>query len=264
MATVTFIIPIRHFENIRDHKKHDLNLRQTIASISNQTCSDWSAIIIANHGMKLPALPKGFSVKYVNFDKNNKHDDMTNIEEFRDAVRLDKGSRILTGMLSSPNSKYFMVVDDDDLINCNIVDYVKKKYGIYGWIISDGYMWDDGTKLLYQKNNFNKLCGTSLIIRSDLYNLPNSFDEASDLYIKDMLGSHIRIDSILEKNATPLEKLPFYGAIYRVGHICSHSKNRGIFDFFIKNRFFKKPFVLLKNLVKLRLITKQIKRDFWG
>jgi hypothetical protein len=79
-----------------------------------------------------------------------------------------------------------------------------------------------------------------------------------------MLGSHIKIDNILEKRGTPLNKLPFYAVIYRVGHVCSHSQNGGIFEFFIKNRFFKKPFTLLKNIVKIRFITKQVRRDFFG
>ncbi len=266
MTLVTFIIPVRHQDNARDWSLLKANLAQTIASISNQTNDDWRGIIVANEGADLPDLPERFSVERVTFPPNNLHEiDKANIEDVYDAFRADKGRRVLKGMLAARDSRFFMIVDDDDFVSARIVQHASENTDANGWTIERGYIWDDGGKLLLGYDEFNHLCGTSLIVRSDLYGLPERFEDASLDWIKSMLGSHVRIADILAKRGTPLAPLPFRGAVYRVAHAGSHSKAPSLLvKYFLSWEALKRPRRLLRNVGKLRMAAGTAQREFFG
>jgi hypothetical protein len=266
MSLVTFIIPVRHQDNARDWSLLKANLAQTVASISNQTNGDWRGIIVANEGADLPDLPERFGVERVTFPPNDMHElGKASIEDFRDAFRADKGRRVLMGMLRARDSRFFMIVDDDDFVSARIVQYVSENPDANGWMIDRGYIWDHGGKLLLGHDDFNHLCGTSLIIRSDLYGLPERFEHASLDWIKLMLGSHHRITDVLAEHGTPLAALPFRGAVYRVAHGGSHSKTPSLLvRYFLNWRALKRPRRLLRNASKLRLVGGTAKHEFFG
>ena len=249
MTLVTFIIPVRHQDNARDWSLLKANLVQTIASISNQTNDDWRGIIVANEGADLPDLPERFGVERVTFPPNDMHElGKASMEDFYDAFRADKGRRVLMGMLRARDSRFFMIVDDDDFVSARIVQHVSENPDANGWTIDHGYVWDDGGKLLLGYDDFNHLCGTSLIIRSDLYDLPERFEDASLDWIKSMLGSHVRIADILAERGTPLATLPFRGAVYRVAHSGSHSKTPSLLvKYFLNWAALKRPRRMLRN-----------------
>jgi hypothetical protein len=263
-SALTFIIPVRHHENARDWRRLKSNLAQTVASIAAQQSEAWNAIIVANHGADLPALPSRFSVKWVDFPPNPLHERGTaDVELFRDAIRLDKGRRILAGMLHGGQISHVMIVDDDDLIHRNLTGFIQENPRKHGWYFSHGFVWKDRGKLLYLYSDFSQLCGTSHIIRSDLYQIPPTMADASDDYVRRMLGSHVMIDGILRDRGAALEPLPFPGAIYRVGHSGSWSSSKGIFRQFFFPAL-RSPLRLLKHTARLRLKTNVIQRDFFG
>jgi len=215
MTLVTFIIPVRHQANSNDWPSLKRRLSQTIASISGQTNGDWRAVIVANEGADLPDLPPKFSAERVTFPPNQLHDiNGADREKVYDAFRLDKGRRVLAGMLSARDTRFFMIVDDDDFVSANIVEFAARNADANGWKIDRGYLWNEGGRLLLHHNDFANFCGTSLIIRSDLYRLPATFEDADIDYIKSMLGSHVRIGKMLADQGHPLGSLPFRGAIY--------------------------------------------------
>ncbi|MGK6314546.1 galactosyl transferase [Neorhizobium sp. DT-125] len=266
MSVVTFIIPVRHQDNARDWSLLKKNLTQTVASIANQTSPDWRGIIVANRGADLPALPDKFSVTWVDFPPNDIHERGNATEaDFLDSFRADKGRRVLAGMLDARDGRFFMIVDDDDFVSARIVQYVSQHRDENGWIIDKGYIWDDGGTLLLCRDQFSHYCGTSLIIRSDLYGLPSKAEDASIEWIKDMLGSHVRITPALAARGTPLSSLPFRGAVYRVAHKGSHSKAPSLIDMYFLNRnVLKRPVNAIRNLARLRLLSAEHKREFFG
>jgi hypothetical protein len=263
---VTFLIPVRHPQNASDWSRLKANLAQTVRSISAQTHADWRGIIIANEGSDLPPLPAQFDVEWVQFPPNARHAmDSASREEVLDAFRFDKGRRVLRGMLRARNSRFFMIVDDDDFVSARITAYVADHKDAHGWTIDVGYVWNDGGSLLYRHSALNHVCGSSLIIRSDLYGLPQTFDEATPDYIKVMLGSHRRIADLLAERGTPLASLPFPGAIYRVGHAGSHSQTPPILTKYVLNRHtIVRPHRIVTNLARLRLIGGAARREFFG
>lgn len=267
MTTLTFIIPVRHFQNSQNWGLLKRNLQQTLASISAQTHDDWRCLIVANRGSDIPSLPHRVDVVWVDFPPNMKHERTTcnSLEEFWEAVRLDKGRRILSGMLQARNSRFFMTVDDDDFIHSQITQHAAEHPDANGWAVDHGYLWSDGGRLLLLHDDFNSICGTSLIVRSDLYELPQSIELATSDYIQSMLGSHVMIKGILAQKGQPLERLPFRGAIYRVGQAASHSRIPGILqDHFLNRNALRRPLSTLRKVRRLRIVDDAVRAQFFG
>ena len=263
---LTFVIPVRHPANSKNWVQLKANLLQTINSISAQNNSNWRAVIVANEGADLPDVPNGFEIVRVDFLPNEMYEQGSNDKEvFYDAVRIDKGRRVLKGMLHARDTAFYMIVDDDDFVSNRLVSYVEQNQNANGWKIKDGYVWGDGGKLVYIHHDFANFCGTSLIIRSDLYSLPDSFETASDEYIKTMLGSHVKISKILADKGAPLANLPFLGAVYRIGHAGAHSKSPSLIKQYCLSKYlFLRPHKLILNLMNLRLISESFKKQYFG
>jgi hypothetical protein len=263
---ITFIIPVRHPANSADWDLQMKNLQQTAASIANQTHAGWRAIVVANSGAELPPLPAQFDVERVEFPPNPVHDRGSADQElFYDMFRLDKGRRVLAGLLKARDSRFVMIVDDDDFVSFRLVAFAAAHAESHGWTIKRGYVWGEGGSLLYRHGEFSSLCGTSHIVRTALYDVPASFAEASEAYIKKLLGSHRSIAAHLADRGTPLETLPFFGAIYRIGHSGAHSRSQQILPTFVFNRrMLVRPHRLLQQILRLRLLTGSIRSEFFA
>jgi hypothetical protein len=263
---IAFIIPVLHPENSKDWNMQIEYLMQTVRSISSQTSSNWRGVIIVNAGVVLPDLPTKFVVEYVNFAPNPKMErNLNSLQDFHDAIRLDKGKRVLSGVLRASDADFIMVVDDDDFIHKDVTSFVEKNHYCDGWYISKGFVWSVGSKFLYKYSDFNNICGSSLIVRTSLYSLPESLDVASEKYIKDFFGSHRFIVEYAESVRKELKPLPFFGAIYRVGHPCSHSSSLSIWRrFFFKKYLISNPKELILRIFSLTIFGRQIKNDFLG
>lgn len=261
---VTFVIPVRHPQNAKNWEENKRNIAETVKSISGQIGTNWSAVIVANEGAQLPPLPEGILVKRVDFAPNPMHErNDAGVEAFYEAVRLDKGRRVLAGMLHVPDSEYFMIVDDDDFVSNKLAQFVASQRPANGWYINSGLVWSQGTKWVYTHDHFNEYCGTSYIVRADLMNLPASLEQASDDYVKRMLGSHRFIVSDLQSNNTPLAALPFAGAVYRIGHSGAHSKSNTVVRTFLLNRDnLRSPLKLIRSAARFRPLNAAIKKEF--
>jgi glycosyltransferase involved in cell wall biosynthesis len=256
-SVLTFVIPLRHPQNSPDWPALKRRLAETMRSIAAQDDARWRAIIVANTGADLPLLPSNFELKQVDFPPNpiferGDHD----LETFRDSVRLDKGRRVLAGILAADRTGYVMVVDDDDFVSCRLTSFVAGHPGENGWYVRDGYIWGDGGKLIYEYADFSQFCGTSHIIRAALYELPARVAAMDPDYIRKIFGSHIFIREYLEERGEALKPLPFVGAVYRVGHSGAHSKSVGL----LKQVFFKRE--VLKN--PLKLLDAAVRHQFFG
>jgi hypothetical protein len=68
----------------------------------------------------------------------------------------------------------------------------------------------------------------------------------------------------LEKAQTPLARLPFVGALNRVGHASPVSRSRMVVRQFFNRDLLKHPRELLRRVSRLRLLTPALRRDFFG
>jgi hypothetical protein len=263
---LTFVIPLRHPQNSPDWDALKRRLEQTIRSIAAQDDPRWRAILVANAGADLPRLPRGFRCEQVDFPPNPMFERGANgLEAFRDACRLDKGRRVLAGILAAGSVGYVMVVDDDDLVSRHLTGFVAAHRGKSGWYVEKGYLWGDGGKLLYQYADFSSFCGTSHIVRADLYDVSPGRPAADSALVRTLFGSHIFIREYLAARGRPLEPLPFPGAVYRIGHAGAHSKSPGLLrQVFFKRELLRHPLQSVQRLSGLRLLGPAMRRQFWG
>jgi hypothetical protein len=265
-SVLTFVIPLRHPQNSTDWPGLKQRLADTIRSIAGQDDVRWRAIIVANEGSDLPVLPDNFEHKQVDFPPNPMFEQGDNdLEVFRDACRLDKGRRVLAGILEADKTGYVMVVDDDDFVSRRLTSFVAGCPGENGWYVQNGYIWGDGGRFIYEYADFSKFCGTSHIIRADLYELPASVEAADPDYVRKMFGSHIFIREHLAARGQPLAPLPFVGAVYRIGHAGAHSKSTGLLrHVFFKRELLNNPLKLVGRISRLRLLGASVRHQFWG
>ncbi len=263
---LSFVIPVRHPDNASDWERLKQNLRQTVRSISQQDSDQWKAVIVANHGADIPDLPPRFEVARVDFPPNRLHEQgAADKEEFYEAFRGDKGRRVLAGMLHARGAGHLMIVDDDDFVSRRLASFVAANRAANGWYFRTGYVWGDDGALLYRHSDFSHLCGTSHIVRADLFGLPASLEAAEETYIRKMLGSHISIRDHLASAGAPLAPLPFVGAVYRTGHAQAHSRSRGVLrEFLLRKSVLARPWTLAGRLARMQLKTPAIEREFFG
>ena len=264
--TLTFIVPVRHQDNARDWDALKANLSQTVASIAAQTSDDWRGVVVANEGADLPPMPAGFAVERVTFPPNDVHErgDATR-DDFLNAFRIDKGQRALAGMLTQPDSDFFMIVDDDDFVSNRLTEYVGAKKPGNGWAIRHGYVWNDGGNYLYAHDDYNHVCGSSLIVSSALYDLPERAEDVPRSFVMQMLGSHHGIEKLMDDRGTPLNILPFRGGVYRVAHAGSHSQTPGFLrKYILSGDWYRYPRTTLRKLLRVSKITSAQDREFFG
>lgn len=268
ISLLTFVVPLPHQESARDWGGVKRRLSETISSIAQQRKGgSWKAVIVANAGADLPDLPPGFEIKFVDFPPNFVYMQRSDYSQERvwEAIRRDKGRRVLAGMLHARNSRYFMVVDDDDLVSRDLVSFVSQHVGEYGWYFHEGYVWTEGGLLLCRVQNFFRVCGSSHIVRSDLYRLPATIEDADDAYVQRVLGAHVFLRGCFEQAGTPLSRLPFAGAVYRLGHAESASQSRGILrGYLFRRRLLRSPAELCRRVLGVRVRTKRLEREFFG
>jgi hypothetical protein len=263
---LTFVIPLRHPENSPDWAALKRRLEETIRSIAAQDDPRWRAIIVADSGAELPELPRGFTRERVDFPPNPMFERGDGgLEAFRAACRLDKGRRVLAGVMAAGTAGYVMVVDDDDLVSRRLTGFVAEHRGGSGWYVEKGYLWGDGGRLLYQYADFSAFCGTSHIVRADLYDVSAGRPGPDSAVVRTLFGSHVFIREYFSARGRPLEPLPFPGAVYRIGHAGAHSKSPGLLrQVLCKRELLRHPLRSVRRLSALRYLGPRIRRQFWG
>lgn len=224
---LTFLIPVRHQETAKNWSEIKSYLANTIQSMAAQKHSDWQAVIVANHGADLPATPPKVDVCYVDIPPAILPD-MRDRPKYNQAVREDKGARLLAGLVQSQPSGHVMVVDFDDLVSNRLAEFVAENSDSTGWYFDSGYLYSGGRDLFFYETGFWKLCGTSHIVRSDLLQVPAKVEDADERLKINWLGSHKSLKKDMALQGTPLVKLPFPGAVYRTGHLDSTSRSRSV------------------------------------
>jgi len=262
---LTFIIPIRHQANAKDWGALKANLVQTMRSIAAQSDPRWRGFVVANHGADLPVLPAGFSAVGVDFPPNSLHDKgSAPLEQVYQAFRMDKGRRVLAGLIAARPQGHVMIVDDDDFVSNRLVSYVAQNSSHNGWFVRQGYVWSPGDALVFRDEDFYHVCGTSHIIRADLYQVPARIEDASAEYIARMLGSHVHLAPALAAEGHPLEPLPFPGAIYRIGHPGAHSKSWGLIGKCLLPGLMQGPMEFLRRVNRLYRLSPDMRAEFFG
>lgn len=261
-AALVFVIPVRHHHSVSDWAAVRRHLAQTLVSIAAQTSQNWQCVIVANEGADLPEVPPGCTVRHVDLPLPQMPDRETELEAFYDAVRHDKGLRIYHGVHDIAPDSHVMVVDFDDFVSRRLAELVSAHRHEHGWYLARGHVWSGG-RWTYQHPEFFRLCGTSHIVRRDLYgSLKQADGHPAMAIVKRWLGSHIFIHDDLAAAGKPLAPLPFPGAVYRIGNPGSTSGTGGLAEAMTPSRLLLRHPRSLGRMLRYRPVTPALRQEF--
>ncbi len=137
----------------------------------------------------------------------------------------DKGlkQKTIANRLFELSVGYAMFVDADDLLNKNLVSFVENDQHPYGYVFTKGYEYDYARNTVSKTFRFNKLCGTSHILKLECFDSAK-LDEKADVYRNLFQRGHYHLADNAKKLGIPLKKLPFSGAMYVVNSNEGHSQ----------------------------------------
>ena len=141
---------------------------------------------------------------------------------------VDEGRkrRLIGSTMRALGGGYLMMVDADDLVSNRIASFVCSDAGPHGYILKNGYEFYSETGRVRVAPQFDKLCGTSAIVRFDVADLPTSVEDATPCYYT-TFSNHTWYESNASAQGRPLRPLPFPGATYVTNHGENHSVQAG-------------------------------------
>lgn len=263
MPRLNFIVPVRHPQSVPDWSVVQAQLVETIRSICNQDQSNWSCHVVVNEGAELPRLPECVIIHKVDLPLPKMPDRRLETEAFYDAVRHDKGLRILKAIETVRDEDFSMVVDFDDFVSRRLTSLVSAKPNSNGWYTKTGYVYSGGT-LIFKHTSLDTLCGSTLVIRRGLLGSFRSATGTVDIAkVKRHLGSHVFIKPDLVTDGTPLSPTPFPATVYRVGNPQSTSGAGQLIGEMSPRWLARKdPIRFASSLLQYRLITSKIRDEF--
>jgi hypothetical protein len=136
---------------------------------------------------------------------------------------FDKWRKVREGLIHAREFApcFVMVVDADDCVSRRLAAFVNRRPTAHGWFVETGYCHDEGTRWVFCRAEFHRLCGTSSIVLCHKHDLPDPAAPKSGCLLLDY--GHSRIVDHMEKEGRPLEPLPFPAVVYITGTGENHS-----------------------------------------
>ncbi len=206
---LVFIIPIKSPKVATSWTELSKMFERCLRSVCNQTSSKFHVIVVCHEIPKI-----NFHHPQVQYIQVNFPIPGSTLPE----KMIDKTKKLAVGLLAAQSLQptHIMPVDSDDCISKKLVSFVAQNPKSNGWYIDKGYEYDEGSsKIIVRKEKFYKLCGTCNLINYRLFNLPKKVLSDEPLTGHDnFLSGHPLAKKDLAERGTPIEPLPFPGAIY--------------------------------------------------
>lgn len=246
MYMLIFIVPLKSPAVSKDWSKVSQLYERCIRSICQQTIRDFHIFVVCN------------TKPTINFS----HPSITYIEEDFPLPNSgswppmkDKWYKVKRGLIAARYlaPAYFMIVDADDCVHCDLALLVESASNSQGWIFNTGYIYDEGSSWLYRKKYFDQICGSSAIVQCELKNLPLKMSDISDdLFI--LKCGHKGISNYFVQRGNPLKSLPFIGAVYITATGENDSQN--------SVEKWRGTKILTKKILNIRRLTKSIRLKY--
>ena len=205
---LVFIIPIKSPKVATSWSGVCKLFERTLRSICNQTSSNFRVVVVCN---EIPQIK--FSHPNVEYLKV----DFPVPKPTYGAKGDDKAKKIAAGLISVRDLQptYIMPVDPDDCISNKIASFVEQYPNSNGWYVDSGYEYDDGSnKIAIKKSGFNKICGSCNIINYQLFYVPDTLLPYEQIIFDRFTNGHPAAKGDLAARGTPIEALPFAGAVF--------------------------------------------------
>ncbi|MDX1364919.1 hypothetical protein [Arenibacter latericius] len=262
---IIFIVPIKSAQISTNWEVFSILVERTMRSICQQTSSNFKVIAVCHEIPQLNFQHPSLEYIQVDFDpptaKNIEKLQSDDPLNYRNAAKeADKAKKIMQGVAYAKkyNASHYMVVDADDCISKHIAKFAEEDTNdVPGWFISKGYIYNEGSNLIFlNKNTFNVLCGTCIIVKSE--------------YIDQLLQKKpyplYNHDFTSLGNGKEMHPLPFPGAIYSIGNTENYCSTPEAVKKMNSYSFLKKDFYenIVRKLMKYRvkLVTDSFRKEF--
>lgn len=220
---LTFITSLRHPQNSNSYDRVEKLLEKTLASVCAQTSDDYRVIVVCHRVPKIRYDARFVEFVLVDFPApSNVAGPVTGIQ----AVRLDKGTKILAGILEARkyDPTFIMIFDADDRVSNRLAEYASAHPSENGWYFYEGYTFADRGSLIRKRTTFHRLCGTSHIFRLDALEIGEAkidtkdqqqiLNYFGDRFTRNVIGCHMTTKLYFDSIDASLKPLPFPGAIW--------------------------------------------------
>ena len=251
---LVFIVPLKSSKVSTSWNSVCQLFERCVKSICNQTSKDFRVIVVCHEKPQINFTHS--HVEYIEVDfpiPTSKYD----------SKEKDRTRKILTGLINAKklNPSHIMFVDADDCLNRKIAEFVNLNSQANGWFVKKGYLYRNGmNSVRLMRKGFDQYCGTSNIIRYDLFGINQT--KVEDEIVEKIHNNyrHREIKDTLAQKGAVLEPLPFAGAIYVIGNGENiYYENAGIQK---KSMSFKTKLLRMKALLDNRLLTKSFRNEF--
>jgi hypothetical protein len=253
------------------------HLRQTLRSIQNSSNGNY-CVVVAGH--EAPYFDVCFDSRFQFLSLNHP---VLSHENYHVSLVRDKLTKIAAAWEYAKqtwNPSYVMKLDADDFISSKLTAWLDNKGGEAGYLMKHGWVWHSGSRFIERTEYLDRVCGSCLIIRSDLADRNGPFltemegvpfDEASSTFaatdhyslvpgsgISTLLlnDSHQRCAAQFAYLGHELATIPFDAVVYRTGNPDSSSRFGG----------FWRPKCTVRMLVgrirRTRFITQTLREEF--
>jgi hypothetical protein len=253
------------------------HLRQTLRSIQNSSNGNY-CVVVAGH--EAPDFDVCFDSRFQFLSLNHP---VLSHENYHVSLVRDKLTKIAAAWEYAKqtwNPSYVMKLDADDFISSKLIAWLDNKGGEAGYLMKHGWVWHSGSRFIERTEYLDRVCGSCLIIRSDLADRNGPFltemegvpfDEASSTFaatdhyslvpgsgISTLLlnDSHQRCAAQFAYLGHELATIPFDAVVYRTGNPDSSSRFGG----------FWRPKCTVRMLVgrirRTRFITQTLREEF--
>ncbi|WP_299129285.1 glycosyltransferase family A protein [uncultured Winogradskyella sp.] len=257
---ISFIVPVKSEQVTSDWLKFSQYVEATLISICNQTDQNFKVIVVCNEKPQINFEHPNIHYVEVDFEPPVRRDSESD-KSLNRRRELDKGGKLKIGVnyaTENFDTDYIMTVDSDDFISNKIAGFVNESgTELPGWYTKNGYIHLDGKPFLLATYKFSYLCGSSVIVKPELFNYFFNVDPM--LYFDHRL-------TVLNNNIE-LTQLPFYGGVYSMAngenHFMSIANIRkfNTHNGWMTSEGIKRIYNKFKNY-SFRFITKKIRKEY--
>jgi hypothetical protein len=272
---LAFLIPIASSQRAKDWHLACALFKQTLLSVFNSSEKNY-CVVVAGHEPPNHELPQDHRFKFLSLD----HPAPSLDHGYWFAAIRDKLMKLAAAWeyaKATWNPEYVMKLDWDDLVSSRLVEWLVSAQDEAGYLIKHGWIFrSHGRRFIERTEYFDRVCGSCLIIRSDLADQSGPFvTEVEGAVLDDAASQFAAADhySLIPGAATGtlllndchqryaaqfaylghrLATVPFNAAVCRLGH----GNNAGIQSRTETARMF------LGRLRRTRLITPGIRKEF--
>jgi hypothetical protein len=214
-----FCIPLQPKANANNWERVCTVLNQTLRSIQNQINQEFTVFIA---GQDRPNIDDDISIN-INWIAADWSVQNANNEKLRDKRRK---RILLLRAVRGAGGGYVMMLDADDLVSNQLVDYVLKDRNPNGYIIEKGYAYDWGNGFMAPipgawSKTFDSVCGSCSVINFGVEDLPRPRSAETDEgppYLAAHLKQHSQWKHVMSDLGRPLAVIPFPAAVYVLNH----------------------------------------------